>query len=884
MKFWKKSLMARLVIYFLLLSLVTVSLVGYIAFLRAREALTQAVFDQLETATTLKEDELNRWVADQRQDVLLIAALPEVRTQAEVLLSHAESEPEYQSAYALLSDYMAAVAARKLDLQEIFILTDVGGKVILSTDKTHEGEYHTDASYFTQGRLGVFVQNVYPSPITGKPTMTIATPLLNEVGRQLGGVLAVHLDLDRMDKIILKRIGLGASGETYLVDRFNVFVSAEHFGRQEFLRGVHTEGIDAALQGEDGSGLYLNYEGVPVIGVYHWLDMWELALLAEMHQQEAFASARQLALTIFLVGLISAGVLAVGVSLLARQIARPILAITDTAIQVAAGDLTPTAPVLTEDEIGVLARAFNLMTGQLRELYEALRHSEEHFRSLIENASDVITTLDGDGTIRYVSPSVERVLGYRPDDLSGKSTFDFVHPDDRPSVVNAFTNTIQNPGVARPLQFRFRHQDGSWRILEAIANNLLDDPVVAGVVVNSRDVTERVRAETRYRSLFEGVPVGLYRTMPAGHILDANPALVQMLGHPDRESLLAASATDLYVSPEARKQWQALMEREGVVPDFEAQIRRRDGTIIWVRDSSRASQDDEGRVLYYEGSLEDITERKQAEEELREYREHLEELVTVRTRELGQKATELEEANLRLQEADRLKSVFLASMSHELRTPLNSIIGFTGIILLGMVGEINEEQRKQLTMVRDSANHLLSLINDVLDIAKIEAGRVEPSPEEFELAEVVREVVESFSPAVSEKGLELTKEMPAGITLFSDRRRVKQVLMNFVSNAVKFTDQGSVRVAVRIVEGKKVEMSVTDTGIGIKEEDMNMLFEPFQQVDISLTKSREGTGLGLYLTKKLAVLLGGDVWAKSEFGKGSEFTFAIPLKHEEEQK
>lgn len=371
MSFLTKSLMARLVSYFLLLALIVVSLVGYVTFVRAREALKQLTYKQLSAVATLKEDELNRWVADQRQDVLFIAQLSEVRDQAEVLLSHEETEPEYQAAYTSLSGYLASVAATKTELEEILILTDVGGKIALSTDKTHEGEYQVTSSYFTQGRLDTVIQNVYPSPVTGKPTMTIATPLLGKTGQRLG-VLAAHLDLENMDRIILERTGLGASGETYLVNKYNVFVSKARFGRQEFPRGVHTPGIDAALEGIDGYGLYMNYEGVPVIGVYRWIEDRDLALLAEMYQAEAFADARRLAWTLALAGLASAAVLAVGVYSLARQIARPIVAIADTATQMAAGDLTQTAPVLTEDEVGVLARAFNQMTAQLRELVTSL--------------------------------------------------------------------------------------------------------------------------------------------------------------------------------------------------------------------------------------------------------------------------------------------------------------------------------------------------------------------------------------------------------------------------------------------------------------------------------------------------------------------------------
>lgn len=245
---------------------------------------------------------------------------------------------------------------------------------------------------------------------------------------------------------------------------------------------------------------------------------------------------------------------------------------------------------------------------------------------------------------------------------------------------------------------------------------------------------------------------------------------------------------------------------------------------------------------------------------------------------------ELEQANIRLQEMDRLKSVFLASMSHELRTPLNSIIGFTGLILQGKSGEVNERQREQLTVVKKNADHLLSLITDILDISKIEAGKVDLSLEEFSLDDVVREVVETLSPAANQKGLELLTEALEGITLYSDRRRVKQVLVNLGSNGVKFTDQGSVKITARVSGDDNLEIRVTDTGIGIKSEDMDKLFRPFQQIDMSLTRSVEGTGLGLHLCRKLADLLGGDIWAKSEHGRGSEFTLVLPLRYREEQK
>ncbi|MFQ5616806.1 MAG: GAF domain-containing protein, partial [Anaerolineales bacterium] len=421
MKFWTKSLMARLVSYFMLLSLVTVILASYIAYLRASEALKQSVFERLNVAATLKEAELNRWVETRLEDIIIVLQLSKIQSHAQTLL-YAEDESEYQAAYNTLKTNLENVLAIEEAFQEIFILSDIGGQVIFSTDKTQEGEYRVTDGYFTQGRLGNYIQNVYPSPITGKPTITLSTPLFDETGKRLG-VLAAHLNIESLDEIMLERAGLGDTGETYLVNKFNVFVSEARLGEEKFLRGVHTEGIDAALEGNDGSGLYPNYEGAPVIGVYRWSEERDLALIAEIHQDEAFAPANQLARTILFSGLAIIFLLTGIIFLIARAITRPIRSITNTAAQVAAGNLNLEAPVLTQDEIGVLAQTFNSMTAQLRESIENLEqrvadrtHDLEHraiqLQAAAEVGSAVVSIRDLDELLTQVTHLISDRFGY----------------------------------------------------------------------------------------------------------------------------------------------------------------------------------------------------------------------------------------------------------------------------------------------------------------------------------------------------------------------------------------------------------------------------------------------------------------------------------------
>lgn len=247
-----------------------------------------------------------------------------------------------------------------------------------------------------------------------------------------------------------------------------------------------------------------------------------------------------------------------------------------------------------------------------------------------------------------------------------------------------------------------------------------------------------------------------------------------------------------------------------------------------------------------------------------------------------ERTAQLAEAMEKAQSADRIKSAFLAAMSHELRTPLNSIIGFTGMVLQGLAGSLNKEQEKQLGMVRGSAHHLLDLINDVLDISKIEAGQLQIMSEKFDLRKSIEKAVQIVSPLAEKKNLRIHFKIGDDIDeMRGDQRRVEQIIINLLSNAVKFTDYGEIHLHCH-TDNDSITLSVVDTGIGLKPENVKIIFDAFRQVDSGITRVQEGTGLGLNITKKLVEMMGGSIHVKSELGKGSNFTVLLPkLKKEQ---
>ena len=385
---------------------------------------------------------------------------------------------------------------------------------------------------------------------------------------------------------------------------------------------------------------------------------------------------------------------------------------------------------------------------------------------------------------------------------------------------------------------------------------------------------EQARAARRFRDLLEAAPDGIIEVEEQGRIVLANAAASKMFGY-TREELAGMWVEDL-IPHRFREKHLTHRQRYWAAPQtrpmgfgLALSAQRKDGTQFPVEISLSPVEGEHG--LRVTAIVRDVAERQNAEEKTRQMQERL-------TAELAAKNQELAVRNREVERADRLKSEFLASMSHELRTPLHTVIGFTELLLEELEGPLNDKQRRFLNHIRKDSNHLLELINDILDLSKIEADRMELKPEDFDVVAALEEALAGIRPLAANKSLTLVVDAEPGIMLCADRVRSREIFYNLLSNAVKFTPEGG-RISVRAaVEGETVIVAVEDTGVGIPRAEHLSIFDKFHQVGHTTKGVREGTGLGLAITKRLVELHGGSISVESELGQGSCFTVTLPRR------
>lgn len=514
----------------------------------------------------------------------------------------------------------------------------------------------------------------------------------------------------------------------------------------------------------------------------------------------------------------------------------------------------------------------NFARDEARRKAERTLHSEMQFSdTMIESMPGILYFYDTAGRFLRWNRNFETVSGYSGEEIAGMHPLDFFAGEEKALLEQRIAEVFEKGESS--VEAAFLSKDGTLtpyfftgRRVEFEGQTCL---VGVGIDVSERREAENRLAESerKYRELVEHANSIILRWNSDGRITFLNEFGQKFFGYSEEEIIgRHVMGTIVPATESSGRDLERLIEEICAAPEsFEQNINentRRDGRRVWIAWTNRIEKDADGRVTKILSIGADITARKQAEAE--------------------------RERRHRAEAADRIKSAFLATMSHELRTPLNSIIGFTGIISQGLAGPLNEEQSKQLDMVQASARHLLALVNDVLDISKIEAGQLEVARKPFDLRRSIEKVVATVKPQTEAKGLNLRVDIAEDLgTAISDERRFGQVLLNLLSNAVKFTERGEISLAAELIadlrsngvesEQRSIRLRVSDTGIGIRSEDLPTLFQPFRQIDSGLSRNHEGTGLGLAICRRLTDLMGGEIRAESEWGVGSTFIVTLPL-------
>jgi signal transduction histidine kinase len=817
---------------FLVLVIVPLSALSWYATRRERRDIQREVTAKLSSVATMMEAQVRQWTESRAETLRILASVPSTRENAAALASSGHGVANLEEGIALRTQLEAVLDQDPAFHRLAFV--DREGQVLVSAGSPDTSSLFGQTTALVDQDTAFYFTSFDSTVGRGAITMQRVTSLAD---RPVGALVG-WLDLADLSSQLQVAGKLGEGGEVYLVDASGMALPQGE--------PVNSVGIEAALSGHEQEGLFQNYADLPVIGVYRWMPDLQLALVAEQPQEKAFAATDNVTAAIVGATLLVALVTAIIAAVVTRQVTQPVVQLTESALSIAEGDLEQQVPVTSRDEIGILAFVFNRMASELRELYSDLEAKVAQRTAMLQRANYQIQrrAIQLAATVE-VSQAATSIL--EPARLL-QQVVQLVHHRFGYSYVGVY---LLHEGPVDGLAYGGKGWEGITS-----SSSELEPCLILREGTGGGEVVESVKAR----------PVLLRpRAGPLEGAAPCGASLPPAVGRAVREATLtgepcvvkwdAKGAQEAFSSPYIREE-AALPLKMGDQIIGVLDILNTDCDEESPPQASVALDDDAISVLQNVANQITI-----ALENARIYRKE-------------------KETARRLRETEDFRSRFLAHMSHELREPLTNIIGFSRLLLKGLDGPINEQQRGDIQIIHANSQHLLGLINDLLDVSQIEAGLVKLHFQQVDLPEVINSVMATASALVRDKDVQLRYHVDDLPLVWADATRIRQVLLKLLTNAAKFTDHGSIGVRAWAENGgtsPKVLVSVSDTGRGISAEDQKRVFEQFEQGTLENGCRPNGAGLGLALSKEFVEMHGGEIWMESELGKGSTFTFSLPL-------
>lgn len=813
------SIRSKLATIFVLVTATTLIIVLSISYLQQVKIIEKRSIDKLTAIRDLKMAILNQWFDDKIGDILIMSNNDVIRELDYPLNNNSPiNNNKYTNAKKLLSRFLKHYQG----FEEFFIINANDGLVLLSTKESEIGGNKTNNLYFTEPikTQDIYIKDIYFSNLLNKPTMTISIPIYCKVhNKHIVGVLVGRINLDEsLYPVLSNTVGLGETGETLIVNEDVIAINKLRWYNGEPLNlKISAKPAINAAAGLTGTIVTNDYRNESVMGAYAYLPKLNWGFVCKQDIKEINAPISQIKNTYLIILIITLIIIFFVSRYISKLFTNPIINMNKIARRISSGDYNARNNSKSDDEFGSLANEFDNMATEIQ--------SKINIQTKVATISETI--ISHTKMIEFAKSLLKQIMTLSEGDMSVFYVLNEVN-----QKYECLTSINANIDMIKPF-------------------NSVNPEGEIGTAVNNKSIIYHKQipnnSRIRYNSSIGEIVAQEIITIPIIYE-DITIALI--------------SIANINKFPE--NTYEVLRDSWAAINSSYANLLANERTKILAEQLTRINQQ-------LEAQAEELQEQS---EELQNQSEELQ----ITSKALQKQNIDLEEKQIQIESANKLKSEFLSNMSHELRTPLNSVLALSKVLIMKSNSKLNQNEKNYLKIIEKNGYQLLKLINNILDLSKIEAGKIDLAPDKISIKNLLINITESIKTLAESKGLQLTNNIADNLPFAdTDESKLYQVILNIVGNAVKFTEKGYVNIEAKN-DNENIYITVTDTGIGISKEMIPYIFDEFRQADGTTSRSYEGTGLGLAIAKKIITIIGGEIRVKSSVNQGSTFTVSVPIK------